>query len=89
MTLQLFAPSAATVSPASMEASMSGLISTIAPRPGHRAGSPPLSHHFVSAPRSAGEGYGEVAQALPLTTMAAPDWNLVACAVGCGFPAPP
>ena len=42
---------------------------------------------LVSAPRSADEGY-EKAQAL-LTTMAAPDWNLVACAVGCTFPAPP
>ena len=42
---------------------------------------------LVSAPRSADEGY-EKAQAL-LTTMAAPDWNLVACAVGCRFPAPP
>lgn len=42
---------------------------------------------FVSAPRSAHEGY-EKAQAL-LTTMAAPEWNLVACAVGCTFPAPP
>jgi hypothetical protein len=42
---------------------------------------------LVGAPRSAGEGY-EKAQAL-LTTMAAPDWNLVACAVGCTFPAPP
>lgn len=42
---------------------------------------------LVSAPRSADEGY-EKARAL-LTTMAAPDWNLVACAVGCTFPAPP
>ena len=42
---------------------------------------------LVSAPRSAGEGY-EKAQAL-LTTIAAPDWNLVACAVGCTLPAPP
>ena len=42
---------------------------------------------LVSAPRSAGRGY-EKAEAL-LTTMAAPDWNLVACAVGCRFPAPP
>jgi hypothetical protein len=42
---------------------------------------------FASAPRSAHEGY-EKAQAL-LTTMAAPEWNLVACAVGCRFPAPP
>jgi hypothetical protein len=42
---------------------------------------------LVSAPRSADEGYEKV-QAL-LTTIAAPDWNLVACAVGCTFPAPP
>jgi hypothetical protein len=42
---------------------------------------------FVGAPRGADEGY-EKAQAL-LTTMAAPEWNLVACAVGCRFPAPP
>jgi len=42
---------------------------------------------LVSAPRSAEEGYEKV-QAL-LTTMAAPDWNLVVCAVGCRFPAPP
>ena len=42
---------------------------------------------LVSAPRSPDAGY-EKAQAL-LTTMAAPDWNLVACAVGCTFPAPP
>jgi hypothetical protein len=42
---------------------------------------------FVSAPRSAHEGY-EKAAAL-LTTMAAPEWNLVVCAVGCTFPAPP
>jgi hypothetical protein len=42
---------------------------------------------FVSAPRSAHEGY-EKAEAL-LTTMAAPEWDLVVCAVGCTFPAPP
>jgi hypothetical protein len=42
---------------------------------------------LVSAPRSADEGY-EKARAL-LTTIAAPDWSLVACAVGCTFPAPP
>lgn len=42
---------------------------------------------LVSAPRSAEEGY-QKAQGL-LRTMAAPEWNLVACAVGCGFPAPP
>jgi len=42
---------------------------------------------LVSAPRSADEGY-QKAQVL-LTTMAAPEWNLVACAVGCRFPAPP
>ena len=42
---------------------------------------------LVSAPRSANEGYAK-AQAL-LTTSAAPEWNLVACAVGCRFPAPP
>jgi hypothetical protein len=42
---------------------------------------------FVSAPRSADEGYAK-AQAL-LTTIAAPEWNLVACAVGCTFPVPP
>jgi hypothetical protein len=42
---------------------------------------------LVTAPRSAHEGYVK-AQAL-LTTAAAPEWNLVACAVGCAFPAPP
>jgi hypothetical protein len=42
---------------------------------------------LVSAPRSANEGYAK-AQAL-LTTSATPEWNLVACAVGCRFPAPP
>lgn len=42
---------------------------------------------FVGAPRSAHEGC-EKAQAL-LTTIAAPEWNIVACAVGCTFPAPP
>jgi hypothetical protein len=42
---------------------------------------------LVTAPRSADEEYAKT-QAL-LTTMAAPDWNLVACAVGCAFPAPP
>jgi hypothetical protein len=42
---------------------------------------------LVSAPRS-GNTRSEKAQAL-LTTMAAPEWTLVACAVGCTFPAPP
>jgi hypothetical protein len=42
---------------------------------------------LVSAPRGGHEA-SEKAQLL-LTTMAAPDWNLVACAVGCAFPAPP
>jgi hypothetical protein len=42
---------------------------------------------FVGAPRSAHEGYEKV-QAL-MTTMAEPEWALVACAVGCRFPAPP
>ncbi len=42
---------------------------------------------LVGAPRSASEGYAK-AQAL-LTRSAAPEWNLVACAVGCRFPAPP
>ena len=42
---------------------------------------------LVSTPPGADEGYKK-AQAL-LTTLAAPDWNLVACAVGCTFPAPP
>jgi hypothetical protein len=42
---------------------------------------------LVSAPRSANEGYAK-AEVL-LTTITAPEWNLVACAVGCTFPAPP
>jgi hypothetical protein len=42
---------------------------------------------LLSAPHSLHEGYGK-AQGL-LTTMAAPEWNLVACAVGCAFPVPP
>jgi len=42
---------------------------------------------LASAPRSTHEGY-QKAQAL-LATLAAPEWNLVACAVGCSFPAPP
>ena len=41
----------------------------------------------VRAPRSTHEGYKK-AQEL-LTTMSAPEWNLVACAAGCTFPAPP
>jgi hypothetical protein len=42
---------------------------------------------LVSAPQNANEEYDK-AQTL-LTTSAAPEWNLVACAVGCRFPAPP
>lgn len=42
---------------------------------------------LASAPRSVHEGWDKAR--MLLTTMAAPEWNLVACAVGCAFPGPP